>query len=345
MSALIDKLYINFLSSRLERFKWIRPDVAVCRCPVCGDGKKGTRTRFYLYINAKYGSTQYNVECKNCGYAMSFHNFLKDWDPGLFRDYRLEKFHDKFGREPRQMFQEQPTETSVVIDPKLDTVELKGAVRLAELPEDHICIKYVKGRMIPDKYLDYLQYTDNFREVTASFKDSEYAKKMPDDARLIIPFYNEFGELLCYQGRSLNSNDRIRYITVKQHDSVPKVFGMDRIDRSKEVRVCEGPIDSLFIYNCLASADADLTKIEGDVYVFDNQYRNKDVCRHIQKAIDSGVKVVLFPREFNFKDINEAVCDGGLTMDDIENIITKNTYQGLKARLVFSKLKGCNDNN
>lgn len=340
MSVLIDKLYINFLSGRLERFRWIRPSVALCRCPYCGDGKKGNRTRFYIYENIKYGSTAYNVECKNCGFAMSFFNFLKGWDPALFREYRLEKFRDKFGKEPREMFQEAPTETSPVIDPRLDTVDLTGAVKLSELPEDHPCVQYVKRRQLPDKYLDYLLYTDNFREVTASFKDPEYAQKMPEDARLIIPFYNEFGELLCYQGRSLNPNDKIRYITVKKHDGVAKVFGMDMVDRSKDVRVCEGPIDSMFIKNCLASADADLTKIEGNVYIFDAQYRNKDVCRHIQKAIDSGVKVVLFPKEFVWKDINEAVIDGGLTGDDIEKVIQQNTYQGLKAKLVFSKLKG-----
>lgn len=341
MSVLIDKQYVNFISGRLERFKWIRPSVALCRCPLCGDGRKGTRTRFYLYENIRYGSTSYNVQCKNCGFSMSFHNFLKEFDPGLFPEYRLAKFREKFGREPRQMFQDATkTETSSIIDPRLDMAELAGAVKLSELPEDHPCVQYVRGRKIPDKYMNYLMYSSNFRETTVSFKDPEYAQKMPEDARLIIPFYNEFGELLCYQGRSLNSNDRIRYITVKQHDAVAKVFGMDMIDRSKEVRVCEGPIDSMFINNCLASADADLTKVEGDVYLYDNQYKNRDVCRHIQGAIDSGVKVVLFPREFTFKDINEAVCDGGFTSDDIENIITQNTYQGLKARLVFSRLKG-----
>lgn len=340
MSVLIDKLYVNFLSGRLERFKWVRPNVALCRCPYCGDGKKGNRTRFYIYENVKHGGNAYNVDCKNCGFSMSFFSFLKGWDPGLFREYRLEKFREKFGKEPREMFQDAPTETSPVIDPRLDTVELKGAVKLSELPEDHPCVQYVLKRQIPEKYLDYLMYTDNFREVTASFKDAEYAGKMPQDARLILPFYNEFGELLCYQGRSLNPTDKIRYITVKKHDGVAKVFGMDMIDRSKDVRVCEGPIDSMFINNCLAAADADLTKIEGDVYIYDAQYRNKDVCKHIQKAIDSGVKVVLFPKEFVWKDINEAITDGGLTMDDIENVITKNTFQGLKAKLVFGKLKG-----
>jgi hypothetical protein len=184
-------------------------------------------------------------------------------------------------------------------------------------------------------------YTDNFQELTATFKDPEYAKKMPEDARLVIPFYNEFGVLNCYQGRSLDPKNKMRYITVKRKDEVEKTFGMDRIDRSKDVRVVEGPIDSLFVTNCLAAADADLTRVKGDVYIYDAQYRNPDVVKHINKAIDKGVKLVLFPKEFQWKDINDAVKDGGLTLNEIETLIRGHTYQGLKAKLAFSKLRGC----
>lgn len=339
MSLTIDRLYINFLTSRLERFKWIRPNVAVCRCPFCGDGRKGTKTRFYIYENVKYGSNAMNVDCKNCGYTGSFYNFLKGFDSALFNQYRLDNFREKFGREPRQLFTDLPPP----IEEEKSEIEkdfMDGATKLCDLPLNHPAVKYVLGRMIPDKYLEYLMYTDNFRQLTAEFKNSEYAQKMPEDARLIIPFYDEYGKLNCYQGRSLDPSNKMRYISVKKNDSVVKTFGMDKVDRSKEVRVCEGPIDSLFIKNCLAAADADLTRVKGDVYIYDSQYRNPDVVRHINKCIEAGHKVVLFPKEFEWKDINESVMDGGLTSDDIENLIRKNTYQGLKAKLVFSKLRG-----
>jgi hypothetical protein len=341
MSGLIDKQYINYISGRLERFRWIRPHVAVCRCPFCGDGQKGTKTRFYIYQDIKHSTYLYNVDCKNCGVSMSFHNFLKDIDPGLFREYRLEKFRDKHGREPRQMFSEMAAPEREDIRELLDTDKLDGAIQLTDLPKDHPCVKYVLGRKIPEKFLDYLLYTDNFQQITADFKDAEYAKKMPEDARLIIPFYNEFGVLNCYQGRSLDPDNRMRYITVKRNDHVDKTFGMDRVDRAKEVRVCEGPIDSLFIHNCLASADADLLRVKGDVYIYDAQYRNADVVRHINKAIESNVKLVLFPKDFEWKDINDAVKDGGLTSEEIETLIKQRTFQGLRAKLEFSKLRGC----
>lgn len=342
MSGMIDKLYINYISSRLERFKWTRPNVAVCRCPLCGDGASGKKTRFYIYEDVKHGSYRYNVACKNCGEGYSFYNFLKDFDPGMFKEYKLDLFREKYGREPRQMFSEMETPKEATSEqPKLSTDKLEGAVRLSELPLDHPCVEYVLKRQIPNKYLDYLLYAEDFQAVTEKFTNPEYAKKIPADNRLIIPFYNEFGQLLCYQGRTLDPKQKIRYITIKRRDDVTKTFGLDRVDRSREVRVCEGPIDSMFIDNCLAAADADLIRVKADVYIYDAQYRNPDVCRHINKAIESGVKLVLFPKTFIWKDINEAVTDGGLSLGQIETIIKENTFQGLRAKLVFSKLRGC----
>lgn len=338
MSLYIDKLYINFISSRLKNHRWIRSNLAVCSCPLCGDGHRGNKTRFYMYENVKYGSNSFNTNCKNCGYSSSFHTFLKDFDPGVFNDYRLDNFREKYGREPRSLFEDIQEEQEKP-EPVLMSKDLPGAIKLSDLPDDHPCVQYVKGRKFPEKFLSYFMYTDDFKQVTGDFKDHEYAKKMPSDARLIIPFYSAFGDLECYQGRSLDPDNKMRYITVKKHDAVVKTFGTDRIDRTKEVRVCEGPIDSIFIENCLAAADADLTRVMGDVYIFDNQYRNKDVCRHITKAIENNFKVVLFPKDFEYKDINDAVKNGA-TLNLIESLIKNNTFQGLKAKLVFNKLKG-----
>lgn len=335
MSVAIDKLYINFVSSRLERFRWIRPTLAICRCPICGDGDRGKKTRFYMYENIKYGSTGYNVDCKNCGFAMSFHSFLKDFDQHLYNQYRLDNFKDKFGREPRQLF----SEVEAASKPEVRT-KLALATKLSDLPEDHICVRYFKSRKLPDELLSYFMYTENFQKTTASFKDADYAKKMPSDGRMIIPFYTQFGELVCYQGRSLDPANKMRYISIKKTDSADKIFGMDRVDRSKDVRVCEGPIDSILIKNCLASADADLTRVKGDTYIPDFQYKNKDVCRIISGMVEKGVKIVLAPEGFKYKDVNEWVIETGVTAEDIESFIINNTYQGLKARLKFNRLKG-----
>ena len=37
-----------------------------------------------------------------------------------------------------------------------------------------------------------------------------------------------------------------------------KIFGLERVNFTKQVKIVEGPIDSLFISNCVAAAGADL---------------------------------------------------------------------------------------
>ena len=179
------------------------------------------------------------------------------------------------------------------------------------------------------------------RKLVGQFINEEYAEKIPDDQRLIIPFYDEYGQITMLQGRALEKDAFIRYVTVKKSEDVEKTFGLDRINRSKEVYCCEGPIDSLFIDNCLASADSNLLKVNADIYIFDNQYMNKDIKRRIEQAIDLGKKVVLFPKSFVWKDINDAVM-AGLTKQEIAEIIKEHTYSGIKAKLVFTKLNKSN---
>lgn len=344
MSGRIDKMYVSYLSSRLEKFRWIRSNVAVCRCPFCGDGRRGNRTRFYLYEEVKHSTYLFCVNCKNCGHSESFYNFLKNYDPGLFGQYRMEKFREKHNREPRDFFKDEkpadiPSTSIPVFRGRLENEILPSTTRVDDLPDGHVCKEYVRSRLIPAEFWSKLLYTENFQSIVSEFVNSEYAKKIPNDSRLIIPFYNAFGEIQMFQGRSLEPDAKIRYVSVKKNDAIDKVYGLDRLDRTKTVYVVEGPIDSLFVNNCLASADADLLRIKGDVYIYDNQLRNKDVCRHIQNAIDRDVKLVLFPKDTPFKDINDMVKDGGMTKDEVMRFINENIYQGLRAKLKFNELK------
>ena len=75
---LVDSKYINLVSSRLHKFKRVKPDLYNFRCPICGDSKKNkSKTRGYLYaIKANV-----NFKCHNCGASMSLNNFLKTLDP------------------------------------------------------------------------------------------------------------------------------------------------------------------------------------------------------------------------------------------------------------------------
>lgn len=197
--------------------------------------------------------------------------------------------------------------------------------------------------MIPEKHWGVLYYCENFKGlVTDVFPENDSIEKMPEDARLVIPFFNEWKELICMQGRSLDPSSKMRYITVKKDESVQKVFGKDRIKKDKPIYVVEGPIDSLFIDNCLASADADLLSVKiGNIFCFDFQYRNREICRRISDAIDKGVSVILLPESKISKDVNELITNGEIAQDELMTYLEKNIYKGLSAKLRFSQLKKC----
>ena len=44
----VDSKYVSLVSSRLEKFKRVKPDLYNFRCPICGDSSKNkTKTRGY----------------------------------------------------------------------------------------------------------------------------------------------------------------------------------------------------------------------------------------------------------------------------------------------------------
>ena len=84
---LVDSKYIGLISSRLTKFKRVKPNLYNFRCPICGDSKKHrNKARGYLYgIKANT-----NFKCHNCGASMSFNNFLKEIDTVLQKQYVME---------------------------------------------------------------------------------------------------------------------------------------------------------------------------------------------------------------------------------------------------------------
>ena len=103
--------------------------------------------------------------------------------------------------------------------------------------------------------------------------------------------------------------------------------------------VVEGPIDSLFLDNCIATAQSDL-RVGGDdvVLIPDNEPRNNEVVKQVKTYIESNFNVVIWPSDIKEKDINEMILSGK-TERDIKDIIARNTFNGLLARTKLSEWK------
>ena len=170
--------------------------------------------------------------------------------------------------------------------------------------------------------------------------------KLVPDARLVIPFYDENDDLFAVSGRSLETNDKIlRYVTIRTNENENKlIYGLDRVNFNDTIYIVEGPLDSLFLDNCIASGDANLSIIAKEfdghtsVLVFDNEPRNAEVCKLMSNAIREGHSVVIWPDSMKEKDINEMIISG-YSKTEVKSIISKNTFCSIRAlnQLVFWK--------
>jgi DNA primase len=173
-------------------------------------------------------------------------------------------------------------------------------------------------------------------------KPNTFPHTKGEHPRLIIPFYGVDGKPFAFQGRAFG-NEQPKYLTIKFDDTKQKVFGLDRINLQEHIYIVEGPIDSMFINNCLAAGGADLTlrvPSEQVTYIFDNEPRNKEIIKRMQKVIDDGYNVVIWPNDLQLKDVNDLIISG-LTKSEVANIISTNTYSKLSALTQLNNYKKC----
>ena len=123
------------------------------------------------------------------------------------------------------------------------------------------------------------------------------------------------------------------------NEEAPKVYGLDKINKGEIVYVVEGPFDSTFVSNSVAmcGSDSSLACLEGSsiVYVYDNEPRNKEIVGRIEKCIEKGEQVIIWPTMIGDKDINDMVLSG----HDIMSVLKSNTYSGLEAQIKFNNWK------
>lgn len=338
MSVYIDRKYVSLISTKLDKFAQKKDYLWVFRCPLCGDSKKNkTKTRGYFYRK----KSNISFMCHNCGASMSLGNFIKTIDPHLFSEYQMERYkeesHSNVARPDFSWAKEKP------VFAKTDSIDLP---KLSELDDTHPAKLYALQRKLPR--LNELYYADDFKSFAVSMfpETSSGIKKLFDkDQRIVIPFYDTENTLLGVQGRTI-SKSKIRYITLKVAEDCQKVFGLNKVDFSKTIYVVEGPLDSLFLDNCIAPMDAALYSViqtVGDydyVFVFDNEARNKEIVKHMSKAVKTGKKICVWPATIKSKDINDMILSG-MTSDQIKSIIDSNTFSDLKAQLQLQLYKKC----
>jgi hypothetical protein len=333
MTLWIDEKYLTEISSTLSQFKKKRTGLYNCRCPYCGDSDKSKlKARGYFY--AKQGSMFYR--CHNCGASTTLSGFLHEHHPDTFKRYRLETFKESGGTRKKKVEEPEYKSKSKF---KLTPEVLKGIQKISELPVDHEAYKYLTDRLIPEKFYSKLYYVDMLEDISRrieKYKDEEY-DAVP---RIVIPSFNEKNELTHLACRALGPST-LRYMTLVVKEDAPKIFGLDRVDRSKTIYVCEGQFDSMFLPNAVAAGGSDLesSEILGDdvVYIFDNEPRSKQIMSKVGKLIRQNKSVVIWGK-IKGKDINEMILNGKTIKQVVEHI-RERTFKGPAAQMKFTEYR------
>ena len=342
----IDVKYLNLISSMLPLFKKKGDNLWNFRCPYCGDSQK-SRTKARGYVFRKKNDLFF--KCHNCGVGATLSNLIQHLDSKTYDDYILERYREE--GEYRSKNSPVPKPEFKFNAPVFKKDVFKSLRSISQLASTHPARRLVEARGIPKEFLSNdLYLCESFYKFTNTLIENKFPSLSGDHPRLMIPFRNEKGEIFAYQGRAFGK-EIPKYITIKLDEDTDKIYGLDRVDKDKQICVVEGPIDSMFIDNCIAVAGADFSKplpIGGRLMqngeltiIFDNEPRNKEICKQIEKTISQGRKIVIWPDTMKEKDINDMIL-AGYSKRDIQQIITNNTFQTASASLRFAEWRKIN---
>lgn len=336
----IEEKYLNLLSPKLDRYRVVQrnPFKANFRCPYCGDSKKSkTKARGNVYTH-QYGHLNYR--CFNCGIGRSIENLLKDLDSQLHDQYLLETFKKKGSKKPveddKSIFEEKEGEIEPsVLDELMD--------RVVDLPKNHRAVQYLKDRRIPEDKMKEFYYVDDMQKVE-ELSDKYRNKIVGTEERVCLPYYNRKGRLIGCTFRALEDHP-IKYLDIRLNENERMIYNIDGVDLTEDVYVVEGPMDSLFLPNCVAAGSSDLRAAsvqvlpERMILIYDNQPRNRELLKIMKKSIKDGYRHFIWPRSIRSKDINDLVRNNEYTTEELPGLINRNTYGGLTLRAKFNEWK------
>ena len=308
------------LSPRLDKFKKVRDNLFNFRCPYCGDSQKSqSKARGYFYRK----KNDYFYRCHNCGKGTTFGKVLEYIDTMMYKEYVMERYKGDAPKTEAPEFKFEAPKFKK-IDPKLEKL-----TPINKLNDGHPARQFVESRQLPEEFYSDLYLCPKFFEWSKIQSQQEHP-------RLVIPFRDESGEVFAAQGRAFGKESP-KYLTIKFQDK-PKIFGLDRVDFAKRYYVVEGPLDSMFLDNCLAVAGADFRYLPpGDTtIVLDNEPRSREIIKQMERLIHQEHELVIWPDTITQKDINDMVLAG---VKDIQQLINNNTFSGLEAKMKLAAWK------
>lgn len=338
MSAFLQYKYVTQVLDILDKAKKTGNNLYNFRCPFCGDSEKNQNKR-RGYLIQKDG--EFHFYCHNCGISKSFSSFLYEVSPELSKQYRKELAFEHLGVRKERESSEDLAKLCSKQSRRIQKSN-KYLISLDKLTDDHPARTYLESRRVPKERYSRVSYCSDFRNlIKDTFGESKYDPRQLPETGIVFELRDLTNpdSLIGYQIRSINSNvPKSKRFKICKEDNIPGVFGIDRILPGKQIYVTEGPIDSLFLPNCIAVFGASLWRagIQDAIYINDCEPRNLNVVKQIKSTIEKGYKTVLLPHRYEGLDINDIVCQNKLSETEILDLINRYAFSGLRARIEFS---------
>jgi hypothetical protein len=331
------------MASRLRNYKRVDNYVFNFSCPdvhpFCGDSKThGRKARGYLY--RRENGLRYH--CHRCGKDSSFTYFLKTVAPDLYREYIMERTMGE-GRDvkPPYDFKAFKTEAPVF---RRHAPDLPQPFR--DLPSDHEGRLYLESRKIPEERILEMGWTDDYFALARDYFN-KYHDKTYVIPGIVIPVRDREKNIIGLQCRRMGETEgRSRYITTA-FDAVNLVYGLERVDDTKDIPAFEGPFDSTFVDNAVACLGGNIindviaTGINPKRFIicYDNEPRSKETVKKITRAIDADLRVFICPAGNEEKDINDLVLSTPELK--VSDFIQQHTYHGMEAKIRLGEWQRC----
>ena len=289
------------------------------RCNVCGDSqdKKHVKRGFLLFNHGKNNERYWVYKCQRptcqaCEKAWGAERWLKFTDPFLFNCYENEL--------------KQCNRDDGHADAIRDKIEKMRALKELEFVNDAIKkleqekkdIKFFKPILKgeTDLFKDAIVYCEKRKLPYERWKEFFVATGGKYQNRLIIPFFDDENKIHYWQGRHLYGHEP-KYLN-RTVDKSEAIYNFHHINKTQPVVVLEGPFDSMFVENAIATLGLSLAeKMQDQIdkldayYLFDNDEAGNVKARKFLKA----GKFVFLWKDFlkemkltkDVKDINDAI--------------------------------------
>ena len=282
-------------------------DITLYACPECLEGKSYGKKHRCHWIT-KDGKSY--IHCFNCGWALNFPDFLKKiGGEDLFKKY-LKNINNNFV-EDENSFQAKLEKKSLNKPNKIPW-HFKPA------SENKKIVEYLKKRKL-EEYIDKF-YVSKYNE-------------------LIIPMKYKISKRIYYYGfQSKNIIEKDFKIVISSENKKFRLWNLENIDFNKECYIFEGVEDALSsgLENICASFGKSLDeyllkKMKYPVFCYDNDLDGRYSSLK-QSIVNKNTKVLIYPKNFKEKDMNE-LLQNGEKKENIKKFIKENLIDGLKLKI------------